>query len=166
MANLNPRFEEFGPVTIAGIVGQHQGATMAQSIPLQWRRFESEIAFITGRRDPNTYGILYHVLSGAREFTYMSGVSVGDFATTPEYLGRSLLQKMKFAKFAHDGDVTTIRNTIDAILSQWLPSSGQTHFAQGQRADVTIVPDFIERYGPGYDPKTGRGDIEVWLPVK
>ncbi len=30
--------------------------------------------------------------------------------------------------------------------------------------DGTLV--FLERYGPGFDRCTGRGDIEVWIPVK
>lgn len=166
MANLNPRFEEFGPVTIAGLVGQHQAASMQQTMRQQWRRFEPDIAYITGRRDPNTYGIMYNVLRGAREFSYMTGVAVGDFATTPEHLGRSLLQKIRYAKFAHEGDVTTIRNTIDAIMGQWLPASGETHFGKDANPDAVSVPDFIERYGPGFDPKALSGDIEIWLPLK
>jgi AraC family transcriptional regulator len=160
---LNPRLEEFGPATIAGLVEQHAPATMRETIPAQWRRFAPDIAYITGRRDPNTYGIWYHVLAGRPHFSYMTGVAVGDFATTPEHLGRSLLQKMQFAKFAHEGDVTTLRNTIDAIMKQWLPQSGMRHAGSDPGAEA---PDFIERYGPGFDPNTGRGDIEVWAPVK
>ena len=27
-------------------------------------------------------------------------------------------------------------------------------------------PNLIERYGPGFNPKSGTGDIELWLPIK
>ena len=28
------------------------------------------------------------------------------------------------------------------------------------------APDFFERYGEKFDPRTGMGDIEVWIPIK
>jgi AraC family transcriptional regulator len=28
------------------------------------------------------------------------------------------------------------------------------------------MPDFFERYGEEFDPQTGMGGIEVWIPIK
>jgi AraC family transcriptional regulator len=46
------------------------------------------------------------------------------------------------------------------MIFQWLPTSGH------ERAKAQGPPDFFERYGEGFDPQTGYGDIEVWVPVK
>jgi predicted transcriptional regulator YdeE len=27
------------------------------------------------------------------------------------------------------------------------------------------LPLMMERYGPGFDPAIGRGDIEIWIPL-
>ena len=39
---------------------------------------------------------------------------------------------------------------------KWLPESGH---------EVADAPDF-ERYGPEFDPTTGNGGLEVWVPLK
>jgi len=41
-----------------------------------------------------------------------------------------------------------------------LPESGY----QPPRA-AAGAPDFFERYGEGFNPLTGMGDIEVWIPI-
>jgi len=70
------------------------------------------------------------------------------------------LPARRYAIFAHRGHVSTLQQTIAAIFSQWLPQSGQrvTPPAAGALG-------FIERYGEGFNPQSGRGDIEVWLPL-
>jgi AraC family transcriptional regulator len=46
-------------------------------------------------------------------------------------------------------------------LNKWLPRSGH------EVAHVVVdAPDFFERYGEDFDPKTGMGGIEVWIPIK
>jgi AraC family transcriptional regulator len=67
----------------------------------------------------------------------------------------------RYAVFAHSEHVSKLRNTCEAIWRQWLPNSGH-EFAR----PAPGAPDFFERYGPGFNPQTGMGDIEVWVPVK
>lgn len=158
---LTPRIEEFGPITIQGAIEHHTPTTMRDSVPGQWKRFVPQIAYIQGRRDQSTYGVWYNVMSGGQP-TLLTGVAVGDFSTAPEGLGKSMLRKRTYAKFTHAGDLATIRTTIDAAMREWLPNSGMRHAGS---APGEVAPDFIEAYGPGFDPATGRGDIEVWVPV-
>jgi predicted transcriptional regulator YdeE len=44
--------------------------------------------------------------------------------------------------------------------AQWLPES--RHKAARAAAGA---PDFFERYGEGFDPQLGMGDVEVWIPM-
>ena len=47
------------------------------------------------------------------------------------------------------------------IWNEWLPESG-LEVAPAQKG----MPDFFERYGEDFDPRTGYGDVEVWVPIK
>jgi AraC family transcriptional regulator len=58
--------------------------------------------------------------------------------------------------FTHDGHISTIRGTWKSIWSQWLPGSGH------KLADAP----FFERYGEAFDPRTGSGGFEIWIPLK
>jgi predicted transcriptional regulator YdeE len=28
------------------------------------------------------------------------------------------------------------------------------------------MPNFIEYYGPGFDPESGSGEVEIWVPLR
>ncbi|HEX5230778.1 MAG TPA: GyrI-like domain-containing protein, partial [Bradyrhizobium sp.] len=62
----------------------------------------------------------------------------------------------KYAVFAHRDHVSTIRRTINTIWNEWLPASGL------KAADA---PNF-ERYDANFDPVTGNGGLEIWIPVR
>jgi AraC family transcriptional regulator len=52
--------------------------------------------------------------------------------------------------------IATIRATCAAIWNTWLPASGHA---------AADAPTF-ERYGPEFDPLTGTGGFEIWVPIK
>jgi AraC family transcriptional regulator len=54
-----------------------------------------------------------------------------------------------------------MRNTVNTIWHNWLPESG--HVPAGSAGDI---PELIEWYGQDFDPVTGTGTMEVWVPVK
>ena len=62
----------------------------------------------------------------------------------------------RYAVFSHTEHISTIRRTITAIWNQWLPQSG---------LKVADAPSF-ERYDEKFDPATGNGGLEIWVPVK
>jgi AraC family transcriptional regulator len=57
--------------------------------------------------------------------------------------------------FSHRGHVSTMRSTVYTIWNKWLPASGYK---------VADAPDF-ERYDESFDAESGRGTIEIWLPI-
>jgi AraC family transcriptional regulator len=67
----------------------------------------------------------------------------------------------KYAVFSHREHVSKLSNTVGTILSKWLPQSGYEVAHAGADA-----PDFFERYGEDFDPQTGTGGMEVWIPIK
>ena len=88
------------------------------------------------------------------------GVRVGEFAPVNPSLSMTQVAAQSYAVFSHRGPVAEIRETVAEIGRDWLPRSGYKHFRVDDGA-----PDFIERYGEGFDPKAGAGDVEIWLPV-
>jgi AraC family transcriptional regulator len=62
----------------------------------------------------------------------------------------------RYAVFSHRDHVSRIRAAFYTIWNRWLPASNHEH------ADA---PDF-ERYDERFDPRTGTGTVEIWLPVR
>lgn len=58
--------------------------------------------------------------------------------------------------FTHRDHVSTVRRTWYTIWNKALPEAGL------QSADA---PEF-ERYGAAFDPRTGEGGFEIWIPIK
>jgi AraC family transcriptional regulator len=75
----------------------------------------------------------------------------------PGDLSQISIPAHRFAVFTHSGDVSTLHDTIDQIWRRWLPESG--HEAEPGAA-------FFERYGDDFDPRTGTGNVEIWVAVK
>ena len=61
-----------------------------------------------------------------------------------------------YAVFTHAEHVSTIRGTMNAIWNSWLPTSGY------QAADAPG----LERYDEKFNPETGLGGFEIWIPVR
>jgi AraC family transcriptional regulator len=87
---------------------------------------------------------------------YIAGVEVSDFARVPAELSRLRIPEQKYAVFQHRGHVSLARQTWTAIWNQWLPEYG--YKAVGG-------PEF-ERYTSSFNPATGEGGFEIWIPVK
>ncbi len=86
-----------------------------------------------------------------------SGRSSGPgFSGLPAELARVRLPVATYAVFAHREHVSTIRSTWLAIWSSWLPGSG---------LEAVDAPSF-ERYPETFDPETGNGGFEIWIPVR
>ena len=146
------RFVAAEPLTIVGLEERYQFSRMAE-LPLQWQRFMPVMGTIPGRIDKTTYGFVRPRPDG---FDYLAGVGVtGDAVPAGMTLHR--LPAQRFAVFPHAGPVSTMRTTTAPILHNWLPTTGRM---------LPDLPFFLERYGPGFDPATLSGDIEIWFPVK
>ena len=149
-----PRLEQGRSLLIAGLTGRY-GCEGPGGIPAQWQRFGEHIGHIPGETGNVAYGV---VLNGddLGNFDYVSGVEVADFSDLPEGFVSVRLPARLYAVFHHAEHVSTIRRTMHAIYTRWLPESA-------------YEPDdapFFERYGPEFDPRTGEGGLEAWIPVK
>jgi AraC family transcriptional regulator len=91
----------------------------------------------------------------AGNFDYIAGVEVADFSDLPREFSRVRIPERKYAVFSHRDHVSSIRRTVNTIWNRWLPESG---------LKLADAPTF-ERYDQNFDPATGNGGLEIWVPV-
>jgi AraC family transcriptional regulator len=150
---LAPRFEDSRAMLLAGLRQHHKFDEAAAGIPAQWQRF---LALDLPMDGVPTYGVMCGTDQAERRFEYMCAVEVPSFESVRADIGRMRIPAQHYAVFTHKGHVATLRQTWDAIWSQWLPTSGFR---------PASTPDF-ERYDERFNPMTGEGVIEIWFPVE
>jgi AraC family transcriptional regulator len=155
-SKLAPRFENGKALAIAGS-RQHYRPEAMSGIAAQWERFMPRIGNIPGQVGRVAYGACF---TGKDGIDYLAGVEVADTSKTPKDLASVHVPAQRYAVFSHQGHVSTLHGTLEAIGGNWQSAWGR------KKAETKGAPAFFERYGESFDPKTGKGDIEVWIPVE
>jgi len=150
-----PRFETGKPLLVAGVGERYNHENGGAGIPNQWQRFHQSVENIPGRIGKVAYGVCCNG-DDAGNFDYIAGVEVSDFSDLPREFSRVRIPEARYAVFTHREHISTIRRTVNTIWNRWLPSSGL------KAADA---PNF-ERYDENFDPLTGNGGLEIWIPVR
>ena len=148
-----PRFEAGRTLLVAGL-GERYRFETNHGIPLQWQRFVPYIGNIPGQAGTVAYGVCCNS-DGTGNFEYIAGVEVSSFDDVPPELRRVRIPAQRYAVFTHRDHISTMRSTFYTIWNQWLPASGY---------EVADAPDF-ERYDERFNPQTGTGEVEIWLPL-
>ncbi len=150
----SPRFETLEPTAFGGLVERYN-CQSAAGIPNQWQRFVPHLGTIPGYRGNAAYGVVYNFDSDGN-FDYMCAVEVTGSANLPADFKTLSVPTQEYAVFTHRGHVAGIRSTISAIWSKWLPQSGYK----------AVDAPMLERYGPEFNPVTGMGGFEIWVPIQ
>jgi AraC family transcriptional regulator len=155
-----PRYENRGPLLIAGLRGHYTAETL-DDIPALWQRFAPHIGSVAGEVGGAAYGVCLNMFVGPEGFDYIAGVEVADFSSLSTDWAGVRIPAQSYAIFSHRGHVSKLRDTARTIIEEWLPGSGrQLAYTSANQ------PDLLERYGEEFDPQRGTGGIEVWIPVK
>ena len=150
-----PRYEDGRELLIAGLTESYAPETCG-NIPAQWQRFVPYIGNVPGQvGGMTTYGVCLSCQPDGG-IDYMSGVEVSSVESLPSELHSVRISPQRYAIFTHPESVATIANTIDAIWAKWLPDSG---------LKSAEAPCF-ERYTEEFNPQTGLGGIEIWVPIQ
>jgi AraC family transcriptional regulator len=149
-----PRFQTGNAFLVAGI-GERYTCDSSAAIPGQWQRFHQSVENIPGRVGKVAYGVCSNG-DDAGNFDYIAGVEVSDFSDLPREFSRVRIPEQRYAVFTHRDHISSIRRTVNTIWNHWLPASGL------KAADA---PNF-ERYDENFNPPTGNGGLEIWVPVR
>jgi AraC family transcriptional regulator len=153
-----PRFEYGKPLRIAGL-RQHFTPETMKNIPELWQRFAPHIGEIPGQVGQVAYGLCFNALS-PDGVDYLVGVEVSSSSVLPGEFAVVAIPAQRYAVFSHREHVSKMCETLDAI-DKWFPGSG-LETATGDAE----APNFFERYSEEFDPRTGTGGMEVWVPIK
>lgn len=159
--SIEPKYvkQDIGPMHIAGISKDYLFAGPMNPSP-QWQQLGPQLGNIPGQKENVAYGICFDLDSG-KGIEYVCGVEVSNETKASELPDNFVLKKIppfSYAIFDHEEHVSRIQQTCDAIWKKWLPTSG---YDKPEAADF-----FFERYGEEFNPQTGKGDIEIWIPVE
>lgn len=148
-----PRMQEADALRICGI-SRHYGFEQMAQITSQWQSFGLLIPSISREPSPTTYGVIYN--SDDNGFDYLTGVLL----TTDEQISAEMVQLVlapqTYAVFKHQEHVSSVSATCAAIWSEWLPGSGKE----------AVQAPWFERYGKEFEPASGDGGLEIWIPVR
>jgi AraC family transcriptional regulator len=154
LIDLNPpRFENGERLCIAGL-GARYSFEASEGIPDQWRRFGPHIGHVPRQLTPQTYGVAFN-FDDAGTFTYVAGVRVRDFSETPGEFATVVIEPRRYAVFNHKGHVIGLHRSHYTIMNDWAPKN---------ELAIAAAPNF-ELYHPDFDPVTGLGTIEIWMPL-
>jgi len=149
-----PRFETGRTLLIAGL-GERYTFETNQGIPLLWQRFTPWLGNVPGQVGTVAYGVCCNS-DGAGNFEYIAGVEVASFDDLPAEFRPVRIPRHRYAVFTHGNHISTIRGTWYTIMNQWFPQSGH---------ELADAADF-EQYDDRFDPHTGSGEVEIWLPLR
>jgi AraC family transcriptional regulator len=152
-----PLRDPVGPLLLAGLRAFRNFGERA-GIPEQWQHFAPHIGHVPQQTGGETYGVCLTPSDPQGDgFDYLAAVAVRSLDELPEALSGLRLARRRYACFKHEGHVSAVGATCEAIFGHWAPGSGR---------ELESEPLFlIERYGSGFNPQTGLGDIELWIPL-
>jgi AraC family transcriptional regulator len=159
VVKLNPpRLQERRALLMAGLQ-EHYTPQTQNTIPEQWKRLP--FGKISGQLGHMAYGVVLNLDEKTGEFDYFCGVEIATISPAHAKLKTYKSPQQKYAIFCHRENVSRLRDTIQAIFSTWLPTSGQVI-----AHPTPTSPNLIEYYGENFDPESGTGDMEIWIPIK
>ena len=148
-----PEIKERGAFRVVGL-STHCTFEDTSAIPPLWQMFndrEVEIPDAVGRA---AYGVCCDTDEAGR-FRYVAGVETAEAADVPSGMGSVSIPANRYAVFTHSGHVSDLPKTVYTIWNKALPDAG---------FEPRKAPDF-ERYDGRFDPSTGRGVVEIWVPI-
>jgi AraC family transcriptional regulator len=151
---LEARFEKGRVLLISGI-GTRYNCESTVGIAAQWQKFAPHVGNIAGQISGYAFGVMCNFDEDGN-FDYICGVEVKDFSRVSSDWTSVRVPAQDYAIFMHRDHISTIPSTWAVIWNRWLPHSGR---------EVEDAPNF-ELYGEDFDSVTGRGLVEIWLPIK
>ena len=148
-----PQIVAHSAMTLVGMTQHYQAGDNA-GIPSQWSRFGPFMGHFTNEVPGVSYGVVYNV-DASNSFDYLCGVEVRAVADLPDGCIELRVPASTYAVFVHKGHVATIQATFRAIWERGLAEAG----VKASEAPV------LERYDHRFDPRTGLGGFEIWVPI-
>lgn len=151
----DPREEKAGAMTIVGLAERYAYNDVG-GIPSQWSAFQPYEGTL-GEKPGLWYGVSDAFDESAGTFRYTCGVAVESPQDIPQALARINIPAQTYLAFTHSAHISELRRTLQAIWGEYIPAC-PFEAEEGQ--------PILEVYDERFDPRTGLGGLEIWVPVK
>ncbi|HCV95223.1 MAG TPA: AraC family transcriptional regulator [Stenotrophomonas sp.] len=144
-----PRLVDADALCVAGVGARHRGDSVA-AIPAQWQQL--------AQQGPARTDIHYGVCCNHDDeggFDYIAGRELATPAALPHPWQAVQIPARRYVVAWHAGHIATIRSTWYWLLNHYLPAAGLC---------LADAPE-LERYDARFDPHSGHGGMEIWLPL-
>lgn len=145
-----PRREERETFRVVGL-GLDCAFDKTGEIPALWRSFMEHEEEVQNLVPGPVYGVCC-MGDGAGNFRYIAGIEATGSTPGMEHID---IPAQTYAVFTHSGHISDIGKTVYTIWNKALPDAG---------LESANAPDF-ERYDHRFDGRTGRGEVEIWIPI-
>jgi len=133
-------------------------AEIGRAITRQWRQFLATSRGLPGFSAGFVYGVCEKVFDGAEGIDYFAGAPFAGRIKLPAGFTLLTLPPALYAVFQHREHVSKLYDTYQLLFGTVLPGAGL------KPAETPAgVPEWVERYGEGFDPETG---LEVLIPIQ
>ena len=121
------------------------------AIPGLWQSVNVREPEIAGAIPGAAYGVCCD-FEESGHFRYLAGVEATEKTEGMDFVD---IPANRYAVFTHNGHISDFSKTVYTIWNKSLPDAG---------LEPVKAPDF-EVYDSRFDPETGQGIVEVWIPV-
>jgi len=149
------RFEDVGERHFVGVRQTVEMKTAGQGIMQVWMAF-SQVAEVERQKPTHAYGLMPKNDPDSGAFDYMAAYEVDAPAPSHASHAQLTVPAGRYAVFHHPGPAREAQSTWRPIFGEWMPQSDFDH---------DVLP-FQEVYDEAFDPSTGEGGFEIWIPVK
>lgn len=145
-----PEIRERGAFRVVGL-SVKTSFEDTSAIPALWSDFNARENEVQNAVHRTAYGVCCDATE-AGQFRYVAGIEATGLTDGMDHVD---IPAGRYAVFTHKGHISDLPKSVYTIWNQSLPDLELT---PEQR------PDF-ERYDDRFDPETGRGAVEIWIPV-
>jgi AraC family transcriptional regulator len=157
LIELAPPRQDTAPLRLlAGIARRFTGEQGIVGIPQQWRELAPYFGHVPGAVGDTGYGV-YYAFDHENAFSYLAGIEVSRFSDLPQEFETLRLEQHAHVVFVHRGHVNDVPATMRAIWETWAPERGYS---------PANSHAFFERYDDRFNPETGEGVVEIWIPIE
>ena len=149
-----PYFEDRPPLHLMGLKRSYSMETRI-AIPQQWEQFVGQLPSSVDVQQANLYGVSWNTKANC-DFDYLCGCEQTPGQSLPADFSSLTIDAQRFAIFPHTQHVSSLPKSLELIWQRWAPKCS---------LDLAGEP-CIECYTPEFDPKTGMGGMEIWIPLK
>jgi AraC family transcriptional regulator len=149
----DPEIVKGEAMSVVGLAERH-AFDAPYKIPAQWQRFMGMYDLVERKVAEIPVGVSCN-LDEDGTFDYVCGAEVARGSDTPNGMQKIAIPAQTYAVFQHLTHVAGLGSTYLAIWNSWLTEHHR----------VAADGPSIERHKKTFDPRTGEGGVEIWIPL-